>query len=332
MSKKIQPNAEALAFTFGDDVEAINKRDIFDYIQCNKNDKWYEPPVDFNAVANMRLSAVHHDSALTVKCNILSGTFVPTKFMDSMMFQKLALNFLVFGNTYYANQKSVLGNKMKGDILPAKYTRVGLEPEQFFYVPMYNEYTEYKGNVFHLMAPDINQEIYGLPQYLSAINSIMLNESATLFRRRYYKNGSHAGYILYMTDAAQEKGDIDAIRKALKDAKGPGNFRNLFVYAPGGKEKGIQIIPVAEAAAKDEFTGIKNISRDDMLAIHRVPPQLMGIIPNNTGGFGDAEKAAKVCYINELKPIQTAMLSINDWMGDEVIKFREYELAVTTPA
>ncbi|NUV17105.1 hypothetical protein MS6207_01281 [Escherichia coli] len=29
-----------------------------------------------------------------------------------------------------------------------------------------------------------------------------------------------------------------------------------------------------------------------MLAAHRVPPQLMGIIPTNTGGFGDVEKAA----------------------------------------
>ncbi|MFQ6333179.1 phage portal protein [Methylophilus sp. 3sh_L] len=332
MSKKTQTDDDVMAFTFGDDIEAISKRDIFDYIECNKTDKWYEPPVDFTRLAQMRNAAVHHDSALTVKCNILSGTFEPTKYMDSMMFQRFALNFVVFGNSYYAKQKSILGNKIKGDILPAKYMRVGLDPEQYFYVPKYNEFTEYKGNVFHLMSPDINQEIYGLPQYLSAINSIMLNESATLFRRRYYKNGSHAGYILYMTDSAQEKGDIDAIRQALKDAKGPGNFRNLFVYAPGGKEKGIQIIPVAEAAAKDEFTGIKNISRDDMLAIHRVPPQLMGIIPNNTGGFGDAEKAAKVCYINELKPIQTAMLSLNEWLGDEVIRFREYELAATTPA
>ncbi|ELY4977640.1 hypothetical protein H0207_13995 [Shigella flexneri] len=40
-----------------------------------------------------------------------------------------------------------------------------------------------KGSIFHLMEPDINQEIYGLPGYLSAIPSALLNESATLFRR-----------------------------------------------------------------------------------------------------------------------------------------------------
>lgn len=48
---------------------------------------------------------------------------------------------------------------------------------------------------------------------------------------------------------------------------------------------------------KDEFLNIKNVSRDDMLAAHRVPPQMMGIIPQNTGGFGDVEKAARFSFV-----------------------------------
>ena len=31
---------------------------------------------------------------------------------------------------------------------------------------------------------------------VAALNSAWLNESATLYRRRYYSNGSHAGFIL----------------------------------------------------------------------------------------------------------------------------------------
>ncbi len=58
------------------------------------------------------------------------------------------------------------------------------------------------GSIFHLLEHDINQEIYGLPGYLSAIPSALLNESATLFRRKHYINRSHAGFIMYMTDAA----------------------------------------------------------------------------------------------------------------------------------
>lgn len=57
-----------------------------------------------------------------------------------------------------------------------------------------------------------------------ALQSAWLNESATLFRRRYYKNGSHAGFILYMTDAASSQEDVDNLRQALRDSKVPGNF------------------------------------------------------------------------------------------------------------
>ena len=178
----------------------------------------------------------------------------------------------------------------------------------------------------HLVENDINQEIYGLPQYLSALNSAWLNESATLFRRKYYENGSHAGFILYLTDTAQNEGDIANLRKALKDSKGPGNFRNLFMYSPNGKKDGLQVIPVSEVAAKDEIFNIKNVTRDDMLAAHRVPPQLMGIIPTNSGGFSSPDVAAQVFARNELEPLQNKFLELNDWIGEEVVRFKEYRV------
>ncbi len=134
-----------------------------------------------------------------------------------------------------------------------------------------------------------------LPEYLSALNSAWLNEAATRFRRKYYQNDAHAGYILYMTDATQSTSDMDRKRQAMHDAKGLGNFRNLFMYAPNGKLGGIKILPLSEVTTKDDFFNIKNSSRDDLLRAHRVPPQ-RGIIPNRTGGFGDVEKASQVVH------------------------------------
>lgn len=91
---------------------------------------------------------------------------------------------------------------------------------------------------------------------------------------------------MYIIDAAQNQEDVNNIRQAMKSAKGPGNFRNLLMYSPNGKKDGIQIIPQSEVAAKDEFLNIKNVSRDDMMVAHRVPPQMMGIMPVMLGDLG----------------------------------------------
>jgi len=145
-----------------------------------------------------------------------------------------------------------------------------------------------------------------------------------LFRRKYYLNGSHAGYILYLTDALSDEAQVDAIKTALKNSKGPGNFRNLFMYAPGGKKDGLQLMPISEVAAKDEFFNIKNVTRDDVLAAHRVPPQLLGLVPTGTTGFGSVVPAAQVFAVNELRPLQARLCELNDWLGDEIVVFNPY--------
>lgn len=247
-------------------------------------------------------------------------------------FGRWALDFLTFGNGYLERHDSMLRRSLQLKPVLAKYVRRGADLDSYFQVLNWKEEHAFDpGTVFHLLEPDINQEVYGLPQYLGALQSAWLNESATLFRRKYYNNGSHAGFILYMTDPGQNEEDIDALQEAMKNAKGPGNFRNLFIYAPGGKKDGLQLIPVSEVAAKDDFFNIKNVSRDDLLAAHRIPPQLMGIVPSNAGGFGSITQAAEVYAINELAPLQRMFQQLNEWMGEEVVRFDNYALPISKP-
>lgn len=325
--------ADAHAFTFGDPEAVLDRRDIIDYLECPTVGKWYEPPISFEGLAKSARASVHHASAMQVKRNVMVTTFVPNKLLTRTAFSRLVDEFLIFGNCYLERRRARSGKPIELAPSLARYTRRGIDLDTYWWVPGWTQEQPFaKGEVFHLLAPDFNQEIYGLPEYIPALHSAWLNESATLFRRRYYKNGSHAGFILYMTDAAQQQTDIDALRDALKNSKGPGNFRNLFMYAPNGKKDGIQLIPVAEVAAKDEFRAIKDVTRDDQLAAHRVPPQLMGIVPTNNSGFGDAEKAARVFNANEIEPMQARFKEINDWMGEEVVRFEKYSLAVDPPA
>ena len=326
----VAPNDKVEMFTFGDPTPVLDSNQLFYFGECWTHNKWYEPPVDLEGLAKSLQAAPHHSSSIYVKRNILVKSFVPHPLLSRMELSRFALDFIVFGNAYLERVLSRTGQVLTLKAALAKYMRRGTNLDLYYFVPTFQDEHEFeKGSIYHLISPDVNQEVYGIPEYLSALNSAFLNESATLFRRKYYKNGSHAGFILYMTDAAQDATDIDNMRQALKEAKGPGNFRNLFVYAPNGKKDGIQLIPVSEVAAKDDFLNIKNVTRDDQLAAHRVPAQLIGIVPNNAGGFGDVEKAARVFVTNELEPLQERLKELNDWLGIEVIKFEPYSLGIT---
>lgn len=323
------PASTPLAFSFGEPVPVLDRRELMDYLQCVDNGRWYEPPVSWDGLARSLRANVHHASALTVKRNVLVSTYKPHRLLSRSAFSAWLMDYLVFGNAYLQAISNRLGGVMELKPARAKYVRRAKDLAGFWWVPGFDQEQLLAGQVLHLMDADINQEVYGLPEYLAALQSAWLNESATLFRRKYYLNGSHAGFILYMTDAANNEQDIDNLRKALKDSKGPGNFKNLFMYAPNGKKDGLQLLPISEVTAKDEFLNIKNVTRDDVLAAHRVPPQLLGVIPGNVGGFGDAPKAAGVFYENEIRPLMMRLQEVNDWLGEEVIQFGEYALATS---
>ncbi|KGW15904.1 phage portal protein [Burkholderia pseudomallei] len=320
--------ARAEVFTFDEPTPVMNRAEILDYVECWSNGEWFEPPGQASPAwrnrfarartiarrCSSRRTCWRRHSARTAGCR---GTRSSGGRSD----------YLTFGNGYLERRRNMVGGTLRLEPALAKYVRRKADFSGFVYVNGWQDRHEFEpDSVFQLVRPDINQEVYGLPEYLSSLHSAWLNESSTLFRRKYYENGSHAGFILYMTDAAQKQDDVDNMRDALKNAKGPGNFRNVFMYAPGGKKDGIQLIPVSEVAAKDEFFNIKNVTRDDLLAAHRVPPQLLGIVPSNSGGFGTPDTAARVFGRNEIRPLQARFAELNDWLGEEVVRFDDYEI------
>lgn len=330
LSTSADSPARAEAFSFGDPTPVLDMADFFyEGVWVSGLYDWYEPPVPWAVLSKSYRATAHHGSAIQVKRNILTRAFVPHPLLSIETFKAWALDFLVFGNGYLEEVRGRTGRRLSFARRAAKYVRRGADLETYWWAPNhFDRQAMPAGRVSHILEPDIDQDIYGLPDYLGALQAAWLNESATLFRRKYYLNGSHAGFILYLSDPAQNQDDIDAIRTAMKGAKGPGNFKNLFYYSPNGKKDGVQLIPVSEVAAKDEFWRVKETTRDDQLAGHRIPPQLMGVIPQNTTGFGDVEKAAKVFVTNELEPLQAALIGLNEWAGEEIVKFRPYSLDI----
>ncbi len=122
-----------------------------------------------------------------------------------------------------------------------------------------------------------------MPDYLGCLQSALLNQDATLFRRKHFLNGTHMGFIFYVTAPNMDDDTEEEMKEMIASSKGVGNFRSMFVNIPDGKPDGIKLIPVGDIATKDEFAAIKGITAQDVLTSHRFPAALAGIIPTNGG-------------------------------------------------
>lgn len=318
------PPATSMAFTFGDAESVLDRRELSSYFEIWSNGRWFEPPLPTDSLCRTFNMAPHHRSAIALKVNLLVGLHMPTRWLSSADFERFALDFLQMGNGYLEDVPSIAGSTAQARFAPARHMRAPCRPGDGYWFTrghLGGDHQFAPGRIFHLQQPDVAQEVYGLPEWLSALQSGLLNENATLFRRRYYLNGAHAGFILYVNDTFADTATAGEIAAKMKSAKGVGNFRNMFLYLPGGKKDGVQILPIADVTAKDEFSGIKNISRDDMLTAHRVPPQLLGIIPTNTGGFGKVGETLDAFVQIEMVPLMRRMLSANAFFRDEVLRF-----------
>jgi PBSX family phage portal protein len=314
------------AYEFGAPESVLNRSQIYDLFEVTRQGNWYEPPICRVGLGKAFRMASHHQSAIHLKRNMLTASFVPNARFSRSEFEKWVQDYLIFGDNFLQEVPNMIGGTARLKASPAAWTRVGTMLGTYWFTQpgiMSFQPIQLGGEVHHLMEPDPLQEIYGMPSYISALQSGLLNENATLFRRRYYLNGSHAGFILYVSEAGMQDKDSDALRKALRGAKGPGNFRNLFLHIPNGKADGVKIMPIAEVGANDQFLGIKEVTRDDMLAAHRTPPQLLGIVPKNGTGFGSVIDAARAYYHVEIGPLQWRLAEVNERLGWEAVRFSE---------
>ncbi len=227
------------------------------------------------------------------------------------------LDYMVFGDAFLYCDTNTFGQVLELKHLPSINMRVKVDGGYRMLLPD-NKHMDFESDeIVHVMDYDVEQTIYGLPDYLGGMQALLLNEAATLFRRRYYSNGAHAGYIFYTNDPDLTEEDETNLREQISASKGVGNFRSMFVNIPNGKENAIQIIPVGDFQAKDELEKVKNITRNDVIAAWRMNPALAGIIPENSGGFGDIEKIDRVYTSNEIRPICQLFNQLNDVLRED---------------
>ena len=305
-------------FTFGDP-EPVLGSNIADYLGvfADSNGYWYVPPVSLVGLAKTMNANGTHASVLEFKQNQLLASFKDNPMISRSQIRHAFKDFEVFDNAYFLAIRNWLGGINRYVHLPAINVRVGTE-DNYFLLQSNGSFTEYAAaDIIHLNGGDIRQSMYGVPTYFAGINSIMLGESATLFRRKYYDNGAHTGYILLTFDLEDDK--AEDIENAMKQSKGPGNHQSMYINMPasvngkpGFMKDRVQLIPVGDFGNRDEYDKIKEITQQDILNMHRVPAGLASIMANNAAGHGDLKNVREVYYDCETIPKQAIWQELND--------------------
>lgn len=313
---------------FSNPVSVMNS-DILSYLEVALMDGLYEPPIALDTLAKALRVNPMHSSAIEFKRNTLAFAVMVSPLLPRRDLKRFIQDFLTFGNGYLQVIRGYggLGQPVALKHVPALYMR-RREDLGWTYKPrVYDDQgrIDFKpGQIFHWSEYDVAQEIYGLPGHVSGLTSIWLNDDATLFRRQYYRNGQHAGYLLYMNEPTMTKTQEEEIKARLQAKEGMA-FKNMFVNAKGKDTKAPELKPIGQVEAKDSFKEVKNQTMNDVLAMHRVPIELMSIRRESITSSNDLNKVDWLFHKNELLPLIDAMQELNEFVGLEVIQVNEYK-------
>lgn len=274
----------------------------YDSLYYNDGDGYWEPPIDRHLLANLPRRNAQHGGILQSRANMATARFTSGG-MSAQEVGAAFLNLVQFGDVALLKIRNGFGKVLRLFPLPSYRTRVTGDGGAAV-LQRDNEVKYYKpADVVWVRIYDPVQQVYGCPDYLGGLQAALLNEDSTLFRRKYYINGAHMGFILYASDPNLDANVEQELKDKIAASKGVGNFKSLFVNIPNGKEKGIQVIPVGNFESKDEFFNVKAVSAQDVFNAHRFPAGLGGMIPTNTAGLGDPTKYDTVYFKSETRPL-----------------------------
>ncbi|MEH6534079.1 MAG: hypothetical protein V7735_22465 [Photobacterium frigidiphilum] len=119
------------------------------------------------------------------------------------------------------------------------------------------------------------------------------------------------GFILYTTDPNLSATSVDALKSALKNSRGVGNFSFMLINILNDQEKGVQLIPVESIGSKDEFEGIKKISSQETIVVHHLLAGMSGIIQPEGASMGNPLQYNETYYENEVRPMQKLIMGVS---------------------
>lgn len=299
---------------FGDPESAVDTHHLSDYVGVfyNNYGNYYIPPVSMLGLVQLMRANPHHGTLPSFRANMLLKYLEQNALVSRQTLKHAAIDYSATGNCYLQLIRNRLQQVVGTKHLPAINMR-RMKDGLYGYLTQNGVLQPFKaGEVWHLAEYDPAQQIYGIPYWFGAVQSILLGEDARLFPRKFFKNGAHMGNVI-ATSGLLPNEELD-LKAKLASSKGIGNFRTMHIGLPNGDvEKVIKIIPIGEIGTKVEFTKFMNQSASDILEAWRFRPELVGMMPE-VGSSGDLSKIMMMHYENEVIPFQQEFEQLNEFL------------------
>lgn len=312
--------------SFGEPRSAVGANELVDYLGTflSPHD-YYTTPVSLRGLLQLMKASPHHGTLPSFKANLLCKYMLENPAIRRGDLKNAGIDYCSMGNAYFQAITNGFGQVIQLKHLPAVTMRVKADGNHCMLLPDGKRLDFAEGEVIHLKDYEPSQQVYGIPYWFGAVQSILLGEDSRLFPRRFFKNGAHTGN-LFATSGLTPK-EENTLKAKLEGTKGIGNFRSAHIGMPSGDvDKVIKVIPIGEIGSKVEFTKLSDLSASDILEAWRIRPELAGMMPEVNGGSGDLGKIMELNYEYEIIPFQQDFQDINEHLPARLhLKFKEWK-------
>ena len=204
---------------------------------------------------------------------------------------------------------------------------------------MRNEGAKPANELLFVPNPHPNTLYYGLPTWISEIQTMVADQEARRFNRERLENDLVMDYLIIVEGGELSEESRKEVREhieGLRDGDGPGA---LILEADDLVDKGIgvedqnvkiRVEPAAHYGDEDmSFANYRDRNEKDIAKVHSVPLQLLG---NHDATNANSEEAIREFTEDEIKPeqeryaeriyrvIHQQILDVNDWTINFVTK------------
>jgi len=151
--------------------------------------------------------------------------------------------------------------------------------------------------VYSLAVPHPQASVYGLPDWLPALNAILLDAHASEWNYRFFENNCLPAWAIVVKDGVMDPTAQAAVQEFFQSQhKGALNAHKTLLLMGGSADIRFERL---QTEAKDmSFAELKRFARDEVIATHGVPPRLLGIVAAGQLGGGN-EMTAQLQFFRD---------------------------------